>query len=99
MSRYVDADIAIKEIEKRFYFLSHWMSYEAKYAIEETPTADVRENVHGKWVRIDGMAPPEYHNHYECSLCGWHLGHHDKTSEIELKFCPNCGAVMDQEQE
>ena len=48
----------------------------------------------GKWVKMTGMMPPEYFGHYECSECGWHLSHHDKTKENELGFCPNCSAEM-----
>lgn len=63
-------------------------------AVEERPTADVRENVKGEWVKMTGMMPPEYHGHYECSLCGWHLSHHARTLETEFDFCPHCGADM-----
>ncbi len=52
------------------------------------------ERKKGEWVKMTGMMPPEYIGHYECSECGWHLSHHDKTKENELGFCPHCGAYM-----
>ena len=53
--------------------------------------------VHGRWVKMTGMMPPEYHGHYECSECGWHMKglRNSWTREEEMKYCPNCGARMD----
>lgn len=54
----------------------------------------------GKWERITGMAPPEYHGHRICSICECfapydplHMGR-----EILPKYCPGCGAEMDGEE-
>ena len=53
----------------------------------------------GKWERITGMAPPEYHGHRICSICECfapydplHMGR-----EILPKYCPVCGAKMEGE--
>ena len=53
----------------------------------------------GQWVRLTGMAPPEYHGHKICSLCEsmapydpLHMGR-----EILPKYCPGCGAKMEGE--
>lgn len=55
----------------------------------------------GRWVRLTGMAPPEYHGHKVCSLCNCfapydpiHMGR-----EILSKYCPGCGAEMEGEVE
>ena len=55
----------------------------------------------GKWERITGMAPPEYHGHRICSICECfapydplHMGR-----EILPKYCPGCGAKMEGENE
>lgn len=52
--------------------------------IEKIPTADVAPVLHAHWVRTRLCN--------ECSLCrgGW-LG------LPETKFCPNCGAKMDEQ--
>lgn len=71
-----------------------WTSLDVMEKINEVPSAQF-ELKRGKWVKMTGMMPPEYFGHYECSECGWHLSHHDKTKENELGFCPNCGAIMD----
>ena len=49
--------------------------------IEDAPSADVRENVHGHWADDD-----------KCSVCG-----EEPLYEYDLRtlnFCPNCGADM-----
>lgn len=52
--------------------------------IEEAPTIDAVEVVHGRWVF-------DRPNHYKCSLCDamW-------SGVVRfMKFCPNCGMPMD----
>lgn len=58
-----------------------------------------QEQKHGRWVRLTGMAPPEYHGHRICSICECfapydplHMGR-----EILPKYCPGCGAKMEGE--
>lgn len=63
--------------------------------------ADVVSVRHGRWVKMKGMMPPEYHGHYECSECGWHPHRMRSTEdrEEEFTYCPNCGAKMDGGQD
>ena len=51
-------------------------------AIEECPTADAVEVVHGEWIRTGVIA-------YRCSECNY------LPMEAGTAFCPNCGAKMD----
>ena len=65
-------------------------------AIENAPTVDVVEVVHGEWIsweKADNFIPsPDRH---ECSVC------HDAAQvlvngfELLSPYCPNCGAKMD----
>jgi DNA-directed RNA polymerase subunit RPC12/RpoP len=76
--------------------------YHTSYIVGEintTPTVDVVPVVRGRWVKMTGMMPPEYHGHYECSECQWHMKglRNSWTREEELSYCPNCGAKMDLE--
>ena len=61
------------------------------------PAVDAAPVVHGRWVKMTGMMPPEYHGHYDCSECQWHMKglRNSWTREEELSYCPNCGAKMD----
>lgn len=55
--------------------------------VRDTPAADVRPVVRGKW-KADGDG---YHWTYNCSICGWKDGY---PFNERHKFCPNCGADM-----
>ena len=65
--------------------------------VEDMPAVDAVPVVHGRWVKMTGMMPPEYHGHYECSECQWHMKglRNSWTREEELDYCPHCGAKMD----
>ena len=55
----------------------------------------------GKWVRLTGMAPPEYHGHKVCSACGCLAPYdpiHPWREELS-RYCPGCGAEMEGEAE
>ena len=41
--------------------------------VDAQPTIDAVPVRHGRWVKMTGMMPPEYHGHYECSECQWHM--------------------------
>lgn len=71
--------------------------YAVEDMIENAPAVDAVPVVHGRWVKMTGMMPPEYHGHYECSECQWHLKglRNSWTREEELSYCPGCGARMD----
>ena len=60
------------------------------------PAVDVPPVRRGKWVKMTGMMPPEYHGHDACSECQWHMKglRNSWTREEELLYCPNCGADM-----
>ena len=100
MSRYIDVDKLLKDIEK--YHLSdgkfqHW--------VEIQPTADVvprerydkvmdnlkavleESDVHGEWVKDNKDI---YGYRKICSICGKHF-------PWVTPFCPNCGADMQHE--
>lgn len=67
----------------------------AQQMINAIPAVDVEPVRHGRWIRMTGMMPPEFHGHYECSECEWR-GKHD--IEREYHYCPNCGAKMDEDE-
>ena len=74
---------------------------DVKQSIEQTPTADVVEVVHGE--NISTIHPVD---EFVCSECGivlegWTRVVTDEDDgdlfyyEYEFKYCPNCGAKMD----
>lgn len=90
--RLIDAD-ALKKDLTRFYD----NEVTARELIDEQPTIEAEPVRHGRWIKMTGMMPPEYHGHYECSECHWHMKglRSSWTREEELTYCPNCGAIMD----
>lgn len=59
-----------------------------KKAVEETPTIDAVEVVHGRWIleRI----------YRKCSLCEWIFCIRDEEGDLQkFNYCPNCGMPMD----
>lgn len=50
--------------------------------------ANVRENVHGYWIKICSAQSWQYTNeHFKCNKC-------DYVAELNTNFCPHCGADM-----
>ena len=59
--------------------------------ITEFPAADVAPVRHGKWIKQENY-PGTYS---KCSECDQRVGGYTPN----YKYCPNCGARMDQEEE
>ena len=66
---------------------------DAKEIVDQMPTVDAVEVVHGEWIR--GL--DEYDVEFiECPLCGgeFYDGDND-TFDKPYNYCPNCGAKME----
>ena len=91
MTRYIDAEQAIHLIENDALLQVYYSKSDAIDCINVTPTADVAEVKHGEWVNKGDYAV--------CTECGERSGtQYDGVEPIPLmtKFCPNCGARMDE---
>lgn len=98
MARYIDADDVAQRL---MYYMSHTPErcgehYAYKAALKEvvgSPTADVEEVKHGKWIPVQytyfGL------KRYECSECKDDEYWQKRYIEHKEKYCPNCGAKMD----
>jgi len=103
--RLIDADAAATRITENlelvmgeYQFGAETIAALVRNALKSeriTPTID--PVTRGWWVKMTGMLPPEYHGHYECSECQWHMKgiRNSWTREEEMSYCPNCGAKMD----
>lgn len=101
MSRYIDADKLRAQMYHEAFEVDSdmqrwdsgcWIRYKMfENAIDAQPTADVRENVRGRWI-LHGE-PPWYVR--ECSVCGekWH--HWSGYNLKDCNFCEKCGAKME----
>jgi hypothetical protein len=84
MDRYIDVDKA-KEV---FHHKTGGSSFDS--FIDDVPTADVEEVVHGEWIVTKaefGWNCVEYPAEYTCSVCG-------RKEKQEEPYC-HCGAKMD----
>ena len=64
--------------------------------VDAQPTADVVEVRHGRWGEYESFPLTSSLNGHPCSECGMHFS----TLAIPvMKYCPNCGARMDKEDE
>lgn len=69
--------------------------------IDEIPTADVQEVVHGEWKEVYDINSQDYNSDnnwwVRCSCCQ----NHTKISFRKQRFgyCPNCGTKMDGGEE
>ena len=87
MARYIDADMFKKKLADKDIFFPALYENE----LNETPTADVVEEVHGQWIStdsFDNFKTPIY----QCSMCVREVA----DNYIHLhKYCLHCGAKMD----
>ena len=65
------------------------------YDVIMLPAADVAPVRHGRWVHTDLAS--HQHGKDECSECTYH--EHDRRDLSRFRYCPNCGARMDEVNE
>ena len=100
MSKYINAD----EIDYKIICYPHYDFYtkivytkelDGMYAlktdIDAIPAADVQEVKHGRWISNELSG---YKWAYYCSECAWIDGY---PFNDRHKYCPNCGAKMDND--
>lgn len=94
MARYIDANnINFKGIAVFSKDLEALIPLsDVRKALQTTPTADVQEVRHGRWISNDLGG---YKWTYYCSECGWVDGY---PFNDRHKYCPNCGALMNGER-
>ena len=95
MARYIDANnINLRGIAVFDQNLEMLIPLsDVRKALQMTPTADVQEVRHGRWISNDLGG---YKWAYYCSECGWVDGY---PFNDRHKYCPHCGAKMDGERE
>ena len=87
MARYIDADIALEKMKI-------WHTQERLIdCVRNTPTADVQEVRHGKWIGYPSITISERRRTiqsiiYKCSCCG------KSNGRAKSPYCKNCGSKM-----
>ena len=90
---YIEREALIEELKRRDF-----LPVIVKHAIEAVPAADVAPVVHGRWEKWNGD------NRHHCTVCECYANEERDaygyiTSEFLDNYCPNCGAMMDKEEE
>lgn len=83
MAEYVDRTAVAQAMIEQYELVS---PDDIRETVARVPAADVRENVHGKWID-DGFLGRK-----TCFICGKWIA--NNTGTAELNYCPNCGADM-----
>ena len=92
MSEYIDRNEAYDAV--LFATCGTGCQYEATYAIDRIPEADVAPVVHGHWTEKKPSGGGGIWDYYfVCSVCGGNTP--NKAYVIAPNFCPDCGAKMD----
>lgn len=92
MDEYIKRQQVIDELNKEGYT----KNMRVHRHILDIPSSDVKEVVRAHWIKVHGMAPPELHGKYVCSVCGsvamldW-----KRHKETPTNFCARCGAKME----
>jgi len=73
MDELISRNDAIKWFFRPYSNEESYSNLDVERALKAIPTIDAAPVVHGRWVKMTGMMPPEYHGHYECSECQWHM--------------------------
>lgn len=97
--RLIDADKLTNKIDA--HVINNQDIMFIRKLINETETEEVAPAVHAHWVEKVGMQPVGQHGEHYCSACsGCALrGRPGSGRDIQTKFCPHCGAKMDEEVE
>ena len=89
--RLIDANALWKVLDEAGLFESGNPRHIAQQTVEEQPTVDAVEVVHGRWEKHE---PTGF---LGCSNC-WDAFVEEKwLTEGRWNYCPNCGAKMDME--
>ena len=66
---------------------------EVRTLVENEPSADVRKNIHGKWLRMSDL-PEDKDDRYKCSNCG-NVVHHSNGVNLYTfnSWCGACGSL------
>ena len=103
MKEYIERAVAVKKFENYRRDCEEENDERAAQIFEDCiselmaiPAADVAEVRHGRWEDKTNISRAEVEQRVDCSVCGqifW------TTAVLSFNYCPNCGALMDKEDE
>ena len=89
--RLIYADTLWTALDEAGLFASGNPRHIAQQTVEEQPTVDAVEVVHGQWVSDKAAIL------FRCSVCETQISTDWDYDDLIWNYCPNCGAKMDLE--
>lgn len=84
MSRLIDADALMKELEREVELADDWKTaHEIANVVKYFPTIEP-QRMRGRWIPTE----PDEPCFYQCSICR-------RLNDEKDNFCKNCGAKME----
>lgn len=88
-------DVVTKANEQGFD-ITRYEFKRIELVISEFPTVEAEPVRHGHWDYIEEYFADRWWNTYQCSVCG----HQEDFEEpYRMRYCPECGAKMDEVKE
>lgn len=95
MDEYIEREALLLRIDCHGTNKFGMLDEDIRAFVKAQPAADVAPVVHGRWIG----KPICGNDNCRCSECGsWHHIHANLRGEVMQKYCPNCGAKMDEEE-
>ena len=95
MAEYVERELIYSDFEKCNDNNPKWTPGRVKTLISRQPAADVAPVVHGRWIKEKNR---EDFDSMKCTACNGLLLVRWHTRLDFFRYCPNCGARMDLEE-
>jgi len=94
MTDYIKREDALEQFNH--YDLGEYLTTQIRGMLMDVPSADVAPIRHGKWIYSN-----DFHWYTaSCNKCGYQRRTDIKAEGWnQWKFCPNCGAKIDEEKE
>ena len=91
MKRLIDADTLFRQIDSPYteYPVIIQIRRAIKEMIDDAPTVDAEPVRHGHWIN-------DFSSPLKCSSCGIVSKANEFTLRTDFKYCPYCGAKMDE---
>ena len=93
--RLIDAEALEEEIVKTMRYVPKDAVLDVAYMVNRAPTIEAKPVVHAHWLEqiIDGS------QELMCSNCGEYALMNDEFYSEFSKYCPYCGAQMDEKED
>lgn len=95
--RLIDADIAYASLSNYYHHRTEEQHKALKEALDRVITVDAEPTRHAHW--ITEIHPYNGAYSLKCSYCGEWGGLNNEEYNEKWRYCPNCGAKMDEEEQ